>query len=158
VPEVAEWSGLSGVLPWLADGWEKAAVSASLDDLRGRARPYGGVAMLASTAAELFGFGVEQPTKPAAPVVPLRRVLPEAAPPVCLVPTKRPGEEWTPADYAALLHQFERLTTGPAKQKALSAHDELGKAWGYSANSIRPYLVEARKQRKSGAAVVASTV
>lgn len=74
---------------------------------------------------------------------------PYPAPAVDLKPTKKPGDDWTPADYAELLRQYESLTTGKDAMKGESARVELGKAWSYAPNSIKPFLTTARKQRNS---------
>ena len=72
---------------------------------------------------------------------------PNPAPAVDLKPTKKPGDDWTPADYAELLRQYESLTTGKGAMKGESAREALGKAWSYAPNSIKPFLTAARKQR-----------
>lgn len=69
------------------------------------------------------------------------------APAVDLKPTKKPGDDWTPADYAELLRQYESLTTGKGAMKGESAREALGKAWSYAPNSIKPFLTTARKLR-----------
>lgn len=72
---------------------------------------------------------------------------PPPAPAIDLKPTKKPGDDWTPADYAELLRQYESLTTGKGAMKGESAREALGKAWSYAPNSIKPFLTTARKQR-----------
>lgn len=71
----------------------------------------------------------------------------EPAPVVELQPTKKPGTDWTPADYAELLRQYESLTSGPDAMKGEVAREALGKVWSYAPNSIKPFLTTARKQR-----------
>lgn len=84
-----------------------------------------------------------EPTAPPAPAA----VQSAPAPVVKLKPTKKPGDYWTPADYAELLRQYESLTSGPDAMKGEAARVELGKVWSYSHNSIKPYLTTARRQR-----------
>lgn len=101
-------------------------------------------------AERLFGYllansdSLEQIHPPAPAAV---QSEPSPAPAVDLKPTKKPGDDWTPADYAELLRQYESLTTGKGAMKGESAREALGKAWSYAPNSIKPFLTTARKLR-----------
>lgn len=75
VPPVIELRGLSDALPWLRSCWDKITDPAALDAWKGKPQRQGRLAILATDAAELFGYGVEVKPAPAA-VVPLR---PDAA-------------------------------------------------------------------------------
>ena len=105
------------------------------------------LAILRKDADRLFGRDTLNPAdvKTATPAV---QSEPHPAPAVDLKPTKRPGDDWTPADYAELLRQYESLTTGPGAMKGEAARCALGEAWSYAPNSIKPFLTTARKQRR----------
>ena len=105
------------------------------------------LAILRKDADRLFGRDTLNPAdvKTATPAV---QSEPHPAPAVDLKPTKRPGDDWTPADYAELLRQYESLTTGPGAMKGEAARRALGEAWSYAPNSIKPFLTTARKQRR----------
>jgi len=102
------------------------------------------LAILRKDADRLFGRDTSDPAdvKAAPPAFQSER-----SPAVELKPTKKPGEDWTPAVYADLLRQYESLTTGPNAMKGEAAREALGKAWSYAPNSIKPFLTTARKQR-----------
>ena len=100
---------------------------------------------------------LETPRPPATPDIagdfvallpPVIQSEPHPAPAAYLKPTKKPGDDWTPADYAELLRQYESLTTGPGAMKGEAARCALGEAWSYAPNSIKPFLTTARKQRR----------
>lgn len=77
VPELPALRGWSGLVEWLRYCWVQHAAAFSDLDVGEHAH----VALLASDAAELFGFGVETTPAPApAPVVALRLVDTEPAP------------------------------------------------------------------------------
>lgn len=90
-----------------------------------------------------------EPTAAAEPV-PLHLVQPEperATAPAPAAPklkrTKEPGEEWQPADHVALLDQYEQLKATGTKTEV--AHRLLSEAWGFKPNSVKAFLVTARK-------------
>ncbi|WP_293996657.1 hypothetical protein [Sphaerotilus sp.] len=117
-----------------------------VDDPSLDGRSWDGVYMVREDAFKAFGLSDPAPSH--APPIPAPAVVQsEPVPAVVLKPTKKPGDDWTPADYAELLRQYESLTTGKGAMKGESARDALGKAWSYAPNSIKPFLTTARKQR-----------
>lgn len=105
------------------------------------------LAVRASDVYRLFGLVDTAPRRPVGNTSAPAAVQSAPAPVVKLKPTKKPGDEWTPADYAELLRQYESLTSGLDAMKGEAARVELGKVWSYSHNSIKPYLTTARRQR-----------
>lgn len=105
------------------------------------------LAILRKDADRIFGRDTLNPAdvKTATPAV---QSDPNPPPAAYLKPTKKPGDDWTPADYAELLRQYESLTTGPGAMKGEAARCALGEAWSYAPNSIKPFLTTARKQRR----------
>jgi len=118
-----------------------------------RRHPVFRLAILASDAAALFGYGVAPVANPA-PVVLLR--LADAAPAGLAVqheapelkPAKAPHEKWTPAHRAELLRQFKALQDHDPRAAVAGLHAQLGEAWGYKQNSVKNFLADARKEGK----------
>jgi hypothetical protein len=102
------------------------------------------LAVVREDAFKAFGMAsfLEQPPPDPAPAV--IQSDPNPAPAVDLKPTKKPGDDWTPADYAELLRQYNDMTN-INKEKAERARRLIAEAWGYKPDSIRGFVTKARK-------------
>lgn len=123
-------------------GWRPVDLSmVDAPSLNGRS--WDGVYMVLEDALKAFGLSDPVPSQ-ALPTPAPAAIQSEPAPAVELKPTKKPGDEWTPADYAELLRQYNDLTN-IKKEKAEYARRLIAETWGYKPDSIRGFVTKARK-------------
>lgn len=133
VPEqkaVSEIRGISGVLSWLSDELGPTAATRLYEF------PCGRVALLASDAAELFGFGVEPPARPAPVVQLVSPPCPDPAP-------KVHPDAWTDEELEAMRANRATMSDGAIGEKYGITRQRVGQLLGPAYRDRPPAKVKA---------------